>query len=220
MKTALSSSCLVVALAYKRCSRQHLDCGVYANQRHTTHLYASCGHKWYVILQGIPLAALGCQQRDDRVQVHKVPVHRTKGECLVAAVPTLKLGYFAFLLQLLGTLDSFVVEPIHLSRVSAASFDSKYTEMSTIVHRAYSDHSKFFLQPSAIGLICFFAGQILGICWWYQNYVGRFCWTSFILLCLLATLLPKRFVIYYLSIFGGPIYYCFGNRLYLIIPFD
>ena len=62
IKTALSSGHPVVALACKRCSRQHLDHGEYANQRHTTHLCAGFGHKWDVTpqVQGNPLAALGC----------------------------------------------------------------------------------------------------------------------------------------------------------------
>ena len=45
INTALSSGCPVVGLACKRYSRQHLDSGEYANQRHTTHLCAGCGHK-------------------------------------------------------------------------------------------------------------------------------------------------------------------------------
>ena len=62
MKTALSSGHHVVALAYKRCIRKHLDHGVYANQSHTTYLCAGCGHKWDITpqVQGNPLAALGC----------------------------------------------------------------------------------------------------------------------------------------------------------------
>ena len=62
MKIALSSGHPVVALACKRCSRQYLDHGEYANWRHTTHLYAGCGHKWDVTpqVQGNPLAVLGC----------------------------------------------------------------------------------------------------------------------------------------------------------------
>ena len=45
MKTALSSGHQVVALACKRCSRQYLDHGEYANWRHTIYLCANCSHK-------------------------------------------------------------------------------------------------------------------------------------------------------------------------------
>ena len=76
--------------------------------------------------------------------MHRVPVCRTKGECLVAGAPALNMGYFASLLWLLGTLGSLVVEPIYLSYVFATSFDSTDPKMATIVHRACSDHLKFF----------------------------------------------------------------------------
>ena len=46
IKTALFSGHPVVALACKRCSRQQLDHGKYANWRHATHLCAGCGYKW------------------------------------------------------------------------------------------------------------------------------------------------------------------------------
>ena len=61
-RIALSSGFPVVALACKRWSRQYLDSGEYANQRHTTHLYAGCGHKWDVApqVQGNPKAELAC----------------------------------------------------------------------------------------------------------------------------------------------------------------
>ena len=51
------------------------------------------------------------------------------------------------------------------------------------------------------------------------NRLGRCCWRSFILLCLLATLVPKRFVLCNLGVFGGPIYCCLANRQHLIMPF-
>ena len=63
-----------------------------------------------------------------------------------------------------------------------------------------------FLWHSAMGLICSFTDQILGICWMAQNYVGRFYRMSFIHLCLLATLVPERFVLCCPGIFGGPPY--------------
>ena len=68
MKTALSSYHTMVALAYKRCSRQHLDSVYYAYQRHNTHLCAGYGHRWDVApqVQGNPLTALGCELETDR----------------------------------------------------------------------------------------------------------------------------------------------------------
>ena len=62
MKIGLSSGHLVMALAFKRCSRQQVDHEEYRNQRHTTHLYTGCSHKWDFTsqVQGNPLAALGC----------------------------------------------------------------------------------------------------------------------------------------------------------------
>ena len=62
MKTALSSGHLVVALAFKRCSSQHLDHGEYANLRYNTNFSAGHGKKWDITpqVQGNPLAALGC----------------------------------------------------------------------------------------------------------------------------------------------------------------
>ena len=61
-KSPLSSGHPVVALAFKTCSRQHLDLEEYAQQRHTIHLCAGCGHKRDVALQvqAKPLAAVGC----------------------------------------------------------------------------------------------------------------------------------------------------------------
>ena len=60
-KTALPSGNLVVSLACKRFSRQHLEHGEYTNQRQNTHLYTGCGNKWDVApqVQGKP-SALGC----------------------------------------------------------------------------------------------------------------------------------------------------------------
>ena len=62
MKTAMSSGRPVVALAYKRCGRQHLEHGEYANWRHNTHLRAGCSHKWDVApqVQCNPLSVLRC----------------------------------------------------------------------------------------------------------------------------------------------------------------
>ena len=48
IKIALSSGCPMVAMACKRCSRKYLDHKNYAIWKHTTHLYAGCGHKWNV----------------------------------------------------------------------------------------------------------------------------------------------------------------------------
>ena len=45
MKSALSSSHPVVAMACKKFSRQHLDHREYANWKHITHLSAGCGYK-------------------------------------------------------------------------------------------------------------------------------------------------------------------------------
>ena len=177
MKTSLYYNHPVVALACKRCSRQYLDHGEYANQMRTTYLCDGCSQKWDVArqVQDNPLAALSCQLRDGELYMQKVPICGTKGEYLVATAPALNMRYFASLLQLFGTLVSLVVEPTYLSHVSAASIDSK--EVATIVHRARGDHP-MFLQPSAMGLIFSSTGQILGICWWSQNCVGRFCWSS------------------------------------------
>ena len=60
-RLSLSSVRQVVALACKRCNRQYFGLREYANQRHTTHLCASCGHKWDVVpqIKGNLLAALG-----------------------------------------------------------------------------------------------------------------------------------------------------------------
>ena len=41
---------------------------------------------------------------------------------------------------------------------------------------------------------------------------------SFIFLCLLATLVPKRLVIYCVGIFGIPVYCCLANKLCVRIP--
>ena len=62
----------------------------------------------------------------------------------IATAPELKLGYFASSLHYLGSLGSIVVEPTYLFCVSAAYFYSTDPEMATIVHRACSDHPKFF----------------------------------------------------------------------------
>ena len=59
----------------------------------------------------------------------------------------------------------------------------------------------------------------MGICWLSQNRVGGFCWSNFTLLCLLATLEPKKFVPCCLGMFGILIYYCLANRIYLVISF-
>ena len=64
---------------------------------------------------------------------------------MVAAKPALNIGYFAFSLLLLGTLDSLVVEPTHLSHIFTVFFDSRDTEIANIMHRARGDHPKFFL---------------------------------------------------------------------------
>ena len=69
-----------------------------------------------------------------------------------------------------------------------------------------------FLWPNSMGLICFFVDLILGFCLQSPNSVGRFFWMSFLLLCLLATLVPKKFVLCYLGVFDGPLYCCFANR--------
>ena len=45
-----------------------------------------------------------------------------------------------------------------------------------------------------MGLICCFAGQVLGIYWLSQNHVVRSCWTNSIL-CLLATLVLEKLLI-------------------------
>ena len=58
----------------------------------------------------------------------------------------------------------------------------------------------------AIKLIYSFIDLILEICWLSQNHIGRFYWISFILLCLLVTLVPERFVLYCLGIFVGLLY--------------
>ena len=50
IKAVLFSGCPVVSLACKRCSRQYLYHGKYANWSQTVHLCAGCGHKWYVTL--------------------------------------------------------------------------------------------------------------------------------------------------------------------------
>ena len=42
---------------------------------------------------------------------------------------------------------------------------------------------------------------------------------SFILFCLLATLVPERFVICYLGMFSSPVYCYLANRLYFITLF-
>ena len=79
MKTVLLSGRPVVALACKRCSRQYLDSGEYANWRHTTPLCIGCSHKRDVAsqVQGNPLAALGCQLKDNGLWLHIVPICRT-----------------------------------------------------------------------------------------------------------------------------------------------
>ena len=59
---------------------------------------------------------------ENELWLHKVSFNGTKGECLVAASPVLNMGYFFSLLLLLGILDSLVVEPTYLSRMSAALF--------------------------------------------------------------------------------------------------
>ena len=46
IKTALSSSHAVFALACNQCSMQHLNNGKYTHWRHTIYLYAGCSHKW------------------------------------------------------------------------------------------------------------------------------------------------------------------------------
>ena len=60
VKTALSSGRPVVALAYKKCSRQKLDHREYANWRLAIDLCAACGFKWDVTpqVQANPLFAL------------------------------------------------------------------------------------------------------------------------------------------------------------------
>ena len=60
MKSSLSSVHPVVALAYRRCSRQHLDFREYAKWRYTIHLHAGYGHKWGVAPQVLGLAVLRC----------------------------------------------------------------------------------------------------------------------------------------------------------------
>ena len=45
IKFSLSYGHSLVALACKRYSKQYLNLGDYANLRHTTHLFAGCGHK-------------------------------------------------------------------------------------------------------------------------------------------------------------------------------
>ena len=76
-----------------------------------------------------------------------------------------------------------------------------------------------FLWLKAMGQMYFSADQILRILWLSQNYVGKFCWMSFILLCLLARLPPERLVFYFLGMFGSPIYCCLANRLcFTILP--
>ena len=104
-KTELFSGRPMDALACKRCSKQHLDSGKYANQRHTIHFCAGCGYNWDVTLQvqGNPLAALGCLLKHDGLWVHKTPVYGTWGEYQVSAeAPALQIGYFAFTMLSLG----------------------------------------------------------------------------------------------------------------------
>ena len=76
-----------------------------------------------------------------------------------------------------------------------------------------------FLWLSTIGLICSFTSQMLGIYWLSQNYADRFSGIRFIIYCLLATLVPKRFVLYYLGMFGYPMYCCLANKLCLFVLF-
>ena len=42
---------------------------------------------------------------------------------------------------------------------------------------------------------------------------------SFFFFCLLVTLVPKRFILCYLGMFGGPIYFYLANRLYFVMLF-
>ena len=76
IKGLLSYGHPVVALTCKKYNRQLLDLGEYTIQRHTVYLYAGCGNKRDVQVQGNPLAALGYQLRDDGLWVHKAPIHR------------------------------------------------------------------------------------------------------------------------------------------------
>ena len=76
-----------------------------------------------------------------------------------------------------------------------------------------------FLWYNVIGLICCSADLVLGICRFSQNYLASFCWASSILLCLLATMVPVRFVFYCLGMFSSPIQSCFANKLCFIVPF-
>ena len=136
---------------------------------------------------------------------------------MVIAALALNIGYFASSLLLLGILGSVMAEPAYVSHVSATSFDSTNTEITTIVHRTCANHSKFFVaQCYGVNLL---VDLVLGICWLYQNRLGRFCKMNFIVLWLLAILVPKRFVLYCLGMFGSPLYYCLANRLYIIMLF-
>ena len=102
--------------------------------------------------------------------------------------------------------------------MSAASFDSADPRITTnILGHIVSTLSLLWL--CIIGLICYFKDQILGIFWLSQNHIGRFSWINFFCICLLDTLVLKRFVFYCLVIFGGPIYCCLANRLRLIVLF-
>ena len=80
-----------------------------------------------------------------------------------------------------------------------------------------------FLWLSAMRLIFevdfSFEDLILGFFWLSQDNVGRFYGMSFTLLWFLATLVPRRFYLCCLSIFGGPKYHCLANRLCLIMLF-
>ena len=76
-----------------------------------------------------------------------------------------------------------------------------------------------FLWLNAMGLICFSAHLIMEIYWLSQNRVGRFCWTSFTLVCMPATMKPERFILYYIGISSGLIHYCIANRLCPCVAF-
>ena len=59
----------MVAMLCKKCNRQCLDLRKEATRSHIVYLCAGCGSKWDVLPEGNPLAAFGCQLRDDGLWV-------------------------------------------------------------------------------------------------------------------------------------------------------
>ena len=114
----------------------------------------------------------------------------------------------------LGNWASFFLSP-PICPMCLLLFDSTDHYIVTIVYQECSDYPTL-LWLNSIALIYHFKDQILEVYWLSQNCAGRFHWISFILLRLLATLEPKKFVFYCLGIFDGP-KYCLSCRLCLIM---